>query len=61
MLIKYIKKLKLYIYLIFGNKDSESFKIFLRDKWKNNKTSKKGNGIILVDLFHHYPFIYSNI
>ena len=58
MLIKYIKKLKLYIYLIFGNKDSESFKIFLRDKWKNNKTSKKGNGIILVDLFHHYPFIY---
>ncbi len=57
MLTKYIKKIKLYFYLIFGNKDSKTFQKFLSDKWKysNNNSSK---GIILLDFFHHYPFIY---
>ena len=59
MFNKYINKIKLYIYLIFGNKDSKSFINFLHYKWKfNKKNLNNNNGIILVDFFHHYPFIY---
>ena len=59
-MIKYIiSKFKLYLYLIFGNNDSKSFIFFLKNKWSLNKKSiQNRNGIILVDFFYHYPFVY---
>ena len=43
--------------LFFFSRNFNKYCAFNKKKWQYENKLKKNNGVILVDLFHHYPFI----